>query len=162
MCTEDDSLLSNLHMLKKTCLTLGTTWTTWTDSKQKIWQWNSLQFVQWSSMIGFLDMVLHYHWLRQKSSCHVTKTATSCKYDMCHNVSFHSVVSLQMSSNGFVWQLPYVSPTLYSWIMPKRRCFCSDCNGNYRSWNTFIRHRTLHGTGKLWLVVFSILDKKET
>ena len=44
----------------------------------------------------------------------------------------------------------------------KRKCFCSDCNGKYRSWNTVKRHRALHGTGKLWLVVFSILDKKET
>lgn len=29
--------------------------------------------------------------------------------------------------------------------MPKRKCFCSDCNGKYRSWNTVKRHRTLHG-----------------
>lgn len=86
---------------------------------------------------------------------HVAKPATSRGYTACCFILFF----VGFTANGFVLQL---LPALYfsNGIMPKRKCFCSDCDGKYRSWNTVKRHRTLHRTGKLWLVAFLILNWK--
>ena len=108
----------------------------------------------WTSPIGFLDIMLCYHWLRRNgrvSSCCKICEKTIREGVCCHlrlqSCDFY-MVSLVKEWCLRTWICEIFLELFQKWRMLKRKCFCADCDGKLRSRNTVKRHRTLQGNGK--------------